>query len=78
MGMKSKKNVTISVNSDFFENVFEKERRKMENIIKRNSGLDKRLTQPAFTKIIARNKMKLNRDLFKLDFKNGIIKRKKR
>ncbi len=75
---RTKRGVNIVVDTIFFENVFEKERKKMENIIRRNSGIDKRLTQRDFTRIIARNKMKLNRDLFKIEFKNGINKRKKR
>lgn len=78
MGTMNRSKVNINVDSSFFDNVFEKERRKLEKKIKLNSGIDKNLSQVNFTKIIARNKIRLNKDLFNIDFENGFKKRKKR
>ena len=74
MVLRNKRPVNLTVDSDFFDNVFEKERKRMEMKIKLNTGLDKRLSQVNFTKMIAQKRIKHEIDLFK----NGTTKRKKR
>lgn len=78
MVIGKRKAISLKVDPLFFDNVFEKERRKLENKIKLSSGMDKRLSQIDFTRIIAVNKMRMNKDLFKLDLKNEFKRRKKR
>ncbi len=77
MAIAKRNKVSITVDSNFFDD-FEKDRKRMQMKIKLDSGLDKNLSQFEFTKILARNKMKMNKDLFKINFNNGFTKRKKR
>ena len=78
MVLRNNKPIALKVDPLFFDNIFEKERKKAENKIRISSGMDKRLSQVNFTKMIAQNKFKLDVNLFKLDKKNANRKRKKR
>ena len=78
MVLRNNKPIALKVDPLFFDNIFEKERKKAENKIRISSGMDKRLSQVNFTKMIAQNKFKLEVNLFKLDKKNANRKRKKR
>ena len=78
MVLRNNKSIALKVHPLFFDNIFEKERKKAENKIRISSGIDKRLSQVNFTKMIAQNKFKLEVNLFKLNKKNANRKRKKR
>ena len=78
MVLRNNKPIALKVDPLFFDNIFEKERKKAEKKIRISSGMDKRLSQVNFTKMIAQNKFKLEVNLFKLDKNNANRKRKKR
>ena len=78
MVIKSNKPITLKVHPLFFDNVFEKERKILENKIRISSGMNKKLSQVNFTRMIAQKNFELNVNLFGGKKKNANTKRKKR
>lgn len=78
MGSNKNRGVFLKVDGKFFDKVFERERKKLENRLKKSSGIEKRLSQMEFTRLLHKNNVQFKMDKFMFGKKKKIIKRKKR